>query len=210
LTVWQHFHLPLQLVQPNSERTAELLKTVNQIASLLWRWRSVDSPAWIDLAVPVLSGRYGLRLPRLADAIPCGEARGVHWVARRATRLPAHRDRDRHVSGTALGPRTIFAPDGQQVVNAPFNAVHVRLNNPPGIENLYPNGIYAIPGRHAWNNATGNRLWTTAGNWSPNGPPVQRLTGRRSHSALRTGSLLQCLMNQRYSYRHLKCFGHID
>jgi autotransporter-associated beta strand protein len=69
--------------------------------------------------------------------------------------------------------------DGKWTLPIPTGAVNARVVNPPGTANLYTGnskystGLYPFiePGRYTWNNANGDHLWNTSGNWYPSGPP---------------------------------------
>ena len=69
--------------------------------------------------------------------------------------------------------------NGQWLLTIPGGAVNARVVNPSGTANLYTgNSQYStglfpliVPGRYVWNNANGDNLWSTSGNWNPHGPP---------------------------------------
>jgi autotransporter-associated beta strand protein len=75
--------------------------------------------------------------------------------------------------------------NGKETLTIPAGALNARVINPPETANLYTgnsqysNGIYPLqlPGRYTWINGNGNNLWSTSGNWHPNGPPPGGIDG---------------------------------
>jgi autotransporter-associated beta strand protein len=69
--------------------------------------------------------------------------------------------------------------NGQWPLTIPTGAVNARVVNPSGTANLYTGnsqyttGLFplVVPGRYVWNNGNGDSLWSTGGNWNPQGPP---------------------------------------
>jgi autotransporter-associated beta strand protein len=65
-------------------------------------------------------------------------------------------------------------PNAKQNISIPSGAVTAVLNVPNNMVNLYANGQITIPsaaGRYIWTGTGSATNWSTAGNWSPSGPP---------------------------------------
>lgn len=81
-------------------------------------------------------------------------------------------------SGTTLQTVNLASirPNDQQTLSIPNAATTVRLANPAGSANLYPNRAYNIYGsdghtRYTWTDRSNDGRWSTPGNWAPYGAP---------------------------------------